>query len=453
MTSRVWIAAGLGLASAAMSFPAASKVDTAQAAKLKKELTPVGGERGANKDGSIPAWDGGLSKAPAGFKPGSRYTNPFPGDKPKFTISASNLDQYRDKLSAGQLTMFKNYGDTYKIPVYETRRTFANPQFIYDATFKNATSASLGGDGEALNGAVTGIPFPIPANGHEVIWNHKVRYRDLSVRRWNNQFAVTTSGAYNQVKIQEDVKFSYSADGIQPSDLNNIILYFLQITTEPARLAGTILLVHETMDQVKEARKAWQYNPGQRRLRRAPNVGYDNPGSASDGLRTNDQTDSFNGALDRYSWRLLGKREMLIPYNAYRVHSGALDYSELLGDQHLNQTHTRYELHRVWVVEAEVKPGTSHLYARRVFYVDEDSWQIHAVDIYDKRGSLWRIQDAHSLMAYDQPYMFQALEVIYDLQAGRYLVHAMSNQEPERAPAQFDSGYFEPANAKRLGRR
>ena len=197
MTSRVWIAAGLGLASAAMSFPAASKVDTAQAAKLKKELTPVGGERGANKDGSIPAWDGGLSKAPAGFKPGSRYTNPFPGDKPKFTISASNLDQYRDKLSAGQLTMFKNYGDTYKIPVYETRRTFANPQFIYDATFKNATSASLGGDGEALNGAVTGIPFPIPANGHEVIWNHKVRYRDLSVRRWNNQFAVTTSGAYN----------------------------------------------------------------------------------------------------------------------------------------------------------------------------------------------------------------------------------------------------------------
>jgi len=453
MTSRVWIAAGLGLASAAMSFPAASKVDTAQAAKLKKELTPVGGERGANKDGSIPAWDGGLSKAPAGFKPGSRYTNPFPGDKPKFTISASNLDQYRDKLSAGQLTMFKNYGDTYKIPVYETRRTFANPQFIYDATFKNATSASLGGDGEALNGAVTGIPFPIPANGHEVIWNHKVRYRDLSVRRWNNQFAVTTSGAYNQVKIQEDVKFSYSADGIQPSDLNNIILYFLQITTEPARLAGTILLVHETMDQVKEARKAWQYNPGQRRLRRAPNVGYDNPGTASDGLRTNDQTDTYNGAMDRYTWKLVGKKEMYVPSsNAYELHSDKYKYGDIVQKGHINQDLTRYELRRVWVVDSTLKPGTTHIYKRRVFYVDEDSWQIVMVDIYDERDTLWRFQEAHTAIAYDKPYQLPVAETIYDLQNNRYLVQALNNEDPETVSETYDDTYFAPANVKKFAR-
>ena len=51
------------------------------------------------------------------------------------------------------------------------------------------------------------------------------------------------------------------------------------------------------------------YNTGQRRGR-APNVAYDNPGTAADGLRTADQLDLFNGSPDRYEWKLLGKKEM-----------------------------------------------------------------------------------------------------------------------------------------------
>ncbi len=435
---------------------AAAKVSKAEADKLNGELTPVGATRAGNTAGTIPAWDGGLTKPPPCFKgEGSRYCNPFPDDKPKFVITAKNVDQYKDQLTAGQLTMFKNYAETYKIPVYATRRTFANPQFIYDATYKNALNAELGGNGEALVGAVTGIPFPIPKNGHEVIWNHKVRFRDISARRWNNQFAVTTGGNYNQVKIREDVLFSYSKKGIKPEDLNNVILYFLQITVEPPKLAGTILLVHETMDQVKEPRRAWQYNPGQRRLRRAPDVGYDNPGTGADGLRFNDQTDTFNGAMDRYSWKLVGKREMYVPSsNSYELHSDKYKYSDIVQRGHLNQDLTRYELRRVWVVDAVNEPGMAeHQYGRRVFYVDEDSWQIRLVDIYDKRGQLWRHQEAHTVIAYDKPYELPIAETVYDFQNGRYLVQALNNEDPETKAVQFDESYFAPNAVKKHARR
>ncbi|MGH8561717.1 MAG: DUF1329 domain-containing protein, partial [Nevskiales bacterium] len=355
---------------------ALAKVSPEEAARLKTDLMPLGGEKAANADGSIPAWAGGLTTPPADFKgAGSRYVDPFPEDKPLVTITNANLAQYKDKLSAGHIGMFKKYAD-YKMPVFPTRRTGAAPQWIYDATFSNATSAELGGNGEALEHAITGTPFPIPKSGKELIWNHKTRYRGLGATRYNDQAAVLPNGTFNLVTLREDVRFTYTYPNVKPEDLNNVILYFLQSTLAPPRLSGALLLVHETMDQVKEARRAWLYNPGQRRLRRAPNVAYDNPGTAADGLRTNDQLDMYNGASDRYDWKIVGKKEVYIPYNAYRVHSDKLKYTDICKAGHINQDYTRYELHRVWVVEANVRPGTSHIYKRRTVYVDEDTWNI-----------------------------------------------------------------------------
>jgi hypothetical protein len=450
MSIRVWTAGATALA-LLVSGQALAKVDAAKAETLKSTLTPTGGEKAANADGSIPAWDGGLSAAPAGFGgAGKRYVDPFPGDKPKFTITKANLEQYKAKLTAGQAALFAKYGDSYKMNVYETRRTFANPQYIYDATLKNATAGELTGNGETLNGAITGVPFPIPGNGHEIIWNHKLRFQDSSKRRWNNQFAVTTSGDYNLVKIQEDAKFPYSKQGATLAGLNNVGIYFLQITTAPARLAGTILLVHETMDQIKEARRAWQYNPGQKRLRRAPNVGYDNPGTASDGLRTNDQLDIFNGAMDRYDWKLVGKKEMYVPVNSYVLHSDKSKYKDIVKKNHINQDLTRYELRRVWVVDSTLRKGTSHIYKRRTFYVEEDGWQIVAADVYDNRDQLWRVQEAHTVMAYDKPYQMSIGETCYDLQSNRYLVMALNNEDAETVTKEFDESYFDPQNVAKL---
>jgi len=218
----------------------------------------------------------------------------------------------------------------------------------------------------------------------------------------------------------------------------------------PPRLAGTIGLIHETMDQVKEARRVWVYNPGQRRLRRAPSVAYDNPGQGADGLRTNDQTDTFNGATDRYTWKLLGKREMYVPYNAYKVHSDEYKYSDIIGKNFINPELTRYELHRVWVVEGTVKPTTTHQYARRVFYIDEDSWQIVLVDIYDQRGELWRWQEAHAFQAYDKPFFgTPALETVYDLKSNRYLAMALNNEDEESFEQDFPVSYFDPSSVIR----
>jgi hypothetical protein len=450
----------LCLVAVAVCAPGFAKVPKDQADRLLQgDLTPLGAERGAAKGGTIPAWTGGWIQAPPDWKgPGTRPTDPFKEDQPLFTITAENLAKYKANLSSGQLALFAKYPKTYKMNVFQTRRTAGAPKFVYEATYKNALEASLGSGGEAVVDGITGIPFPIPQNGHEVLWNHKLRYRGQGGRRVNVQAAVTDSGQYNLSKLREDYRIQYSSKGIKPADLNNVSIFFLQVVTQPPRLAGTITLVHETMDQVAEPRRAWQYNPGQRRLRRAPQVGYDNPGTASDGLRTNDQFDGFNGAMDRYTWKLIGKRELYVPYNDYRLASESVKYTDILRPGHINKDLVRYELHRVWVVEANLKPGTSHIYKRRSFFVDEDSWQIVVVDCYDKRDQLWRVQETHSLAVYDPGQVTQeasgalgpVTEVIHDLNSRRYLAMSMSNEEPVGYEKIWPDSYFDPANVSKL---
>ncbi|HUR42234.1 MAG TPA: DUF1329 domain-containing protein [Verrucomicrobiae bacterium] len=457
---RISLVLGVACAFALNAFPVNARVAKDQADRLVNgDLTPLGGEKAGNKDGSIPAWNGGWTTAPPTWKgPGTRIVDPFPQDQPKFTITAANIAQHKPKLTLGQAALFARYPKTYKMNVYETRRTAGAPKFVYEATYHNALNGLLGAQGEAVDNATVGIPFPIAQNGHEAIWNHKLRYRGQGGRRINVQAAVTESGAYNLSKLREDFLLKYSTRGIKPSELNNVSIYFLQVVTNPPRLAGTITLVHETMDQVKEPRRAWQYNPGQRRLRRAPNVGYDNPGTASDGLRTNDQFDSFNGAMDRYTWKLVGKREMYVPYNDYRLASDTVRYTDILKPAHINQDLARYELHRVWVVETQLKPGTSHIYKRRTFYIDEDSWQIVAVDCYDKRDQLWRVQESHSLAVYDPGQVTKeasgaigpAMEAIYDLNSRRYLALAMNNEEEMGYEKAWEESHFEPANVSKF---
>jgi len=402
-------------------------ITATEAARLGNDLTPLGGEKAGNADGTIPAWTGGITTPPAGYKVGDHHPDPYKDDPVLFTISAANADKYADKLTAGNLALLKAYSD-YVMPVYATHRSASNPQRIYDATKEHATTAALTEGGNGITGTVVGVPFPIPQNGLEVIWNHLTRYRGIAAVRYISQAAPQRNGSYTLVDFQDEFLFNYVREGIQEKDLDNVLVYFKQAVTAPARLAGTILVVHETLDQVKEARRAWVYNTGQRRVRRAPNVAYDNPGTAADGMRTSDQFDMFNGAPDRYEWKLIGKKEMYVPYNSYKLHSDSLKYSDILKPLHINQDLTRYELHRVWVVDATLKPGTSHVYSRRTFYVDEDSWQVLAVDQYDGRGQLWRVSEAHCINYYDAQVFWSTLEVHTDLIAGRYLAIGLDNE-------------------------
>jgi hypothetical protein len=409
----------------AVAAPAA--ISAADAARLGQDLTPLGAEKAGNADGSIPVWTGGLTTAPAGYTPGMHHPDPFKGDTVLLTINAANADKYADKLSAGHLALLKAYPD-YSMPVYTTHRSASNPQRIYDATKEHATTAALTEGGNGLTGTVVGIPFPIPSTGLEVIWNHLTRYRGVAASRFISQAAPQRNGSYTLVDFDDEFLFNYVREGIQEKDLDNVLVYFKQAVAAPARLAGSILVVHETLDQVKEARRAWVYNTGQRRVRRAPNVSYDNPGTAADGMRTSDQFDMLNGAPDRYDWKLVGKKEMYVPYNSYKLHSDSLKYKDILKPLHINQDLTRYELHRVWVVDATLKAGTSHVYSRRTFYIDEDSWQILAVDQYDGRGQLWRVSEAHCINYYDAQAFWSTLEVHTDLIAGRYLAIGLDNE-------------------------
>ena len=438
----------------AMSLALSGATFAQDASQLGKALTPVGAEKAGNAAGTIPAWDGGLTKPLAGHKPGGHYADPFAADQPILTITAANAESQKDRLTPGQLALFKTY-PSYKMVVYSTRRSAAFPQQYYDETMANPPRAKLAPGGNGVVGTTGGAAFPVPKDGNEAIWSALTRYRgDTYTTSWS-QAAVARNGEFTPVRFEYEYDFQYGALNKKPAErADNLILFFVQTITAPARLAGQVLLVHEPIDQVRQPRSAWTYNPGQRRVRLAPNIGYDNPGTAADGLRTNDDFGIFAGATDRYEWKLVGKKEIYIPYNSYKITGNTVKMADVLKPIHINQDLARYELHRVWVVDATLKPGISHIYSRRTFYLDEDSWIPAVVDKYDSRGDLWRVGELHSINMYDVPMQYGTLEVHYDLQAGRYIAMGMRNNEPtfyesvKRTP-----GDYTPQNLRVAGTR
>jgi len=428
-----------------------AKVSTQEASLIGKTLTSVGAEKAGNAAGTIPAYTGGLAHQ-EGVDP---LKNIYATELPLFTITAKNLEQYKANLSDGQIALFEKFPDTYKMPVYTTHRTAAFPKSVYDKAGKNATSTELVSDGNGLTNFDETVPFAIPKSGLEVVWNHISRYRGGSIERNQAVMPVQRSGSYVTVKGRSLLTApQYLKDGYSPKKDDNILFYYTYLTKSPARLTGNVLLVHETVDQVTQPRMAWSYNSGQRRVRRAPQVAYDAPSSTGDSLVTVDQTDMYNGAPDRYNWKLIGKQEVYIPYNSYKLADESAKYSDIVQKDHINQDFTRYELHRVWKVEATLKEDARHIYAKRTLYIDEDSWQVAIVDHYDNRGQLWRASEGHALQFVNANTPWYVSDTSYDLLSGRYLVK-LSNEE--RNAYVFDKKVkrkdFTSAAIRRMGKR
>lgn len=419
----------LGLSLLASSVMAAVSAD--EAAKLGTTLTPLGAEMAGNADGTIPAWTGGLPKNAGTVDARGFLQDPFASEKPLFVITAENVEQYKDKLTPGQLAMFKRYPQSYRMPVYPTHRSASVPDSVIEATKRNATNTVMVQNGNGLANFDTANPFPIPQNGLEVIWNHITRYRGGSAKRFVTQATPQANGSYSLVYFVDEFAFRGALADVDKSKESNVLFYFKQRVTAPSRLAGNVLLLHETLDQVKEPRLSWLYNAGQRRVRRAPQVSYDGPGTAADGLRTTDNFDMYNGAPDRYEWKLNGKKEIYIPYNTYKLDSPDLKYADVIKAGHINQDLSRYELHRVWHVTATLKQGERHIYAKRDFFIDEDTWQASAIDHYDGRGTLWRVAEAHNQYYYNHQVPWYTVETLYDLLSGRYLALGMKNEEKQ----------------------
>ena len=407
------------------SVNSSASVSVEQANKLGVELTPVGAEMKGNKAGSIPAYTGGLAKN-LSVDP---LKNVYAGEQPLFVITASNLEKYKRNLSEGQIALFSKYPNTYKMPVYQTHRSASFSKEIHAKAKKNAIQTKLLDGGNGLANFDETIPFAVPKTGVEVIWNHVSRYRGGSFERSKAEMPVHANGDYITVRASERfITPQYLKEGFDEKDDDNILFYYTRSIKSPARLTGNVFLVHETIDQVKQPRMAWMYNAGHRRVRRAPQVAYDAPAQGSEGLRTVDQVDMYNGAPDKYNWKLIGKQEVYIPYNSYKLTDPKTKYSDIVEAGHINQDYTRYELHRVWKVEASLKEGERHIYGKRTFYIDEDSWQISLADQYDNRGQIWRVSEGHPLQFVNADTFLYISNTVYDLFSGRYVVDLMNEE-------------------------
>jgi len=436
-----WVGSlGLSMLLASLAPAARSAVSAEEAARLETDLTPMGAERGGNPEGTIPAWTGGITAPPPNYLPGEHHTDPYAGDSVLFTVTAADLETRGDLLCDGQKALLRAHPESWRLPVYPTRRSASYPGWVYEAVRSNATRARvvLEGKGSVADARV-GPPFPIPRSGVEVVWNHNLRWRGARVSRSEGIAAVTRRGNYNVVLLEQLLGLPYGAH--QPDafgkEFPNVLLALKSKVVAPSRIAGDASLVIEPIDQTDDPRKAWSYGRDLRRVFRAPWAAYDFPAPYSDDLRTIDDFWLFNGPPDRFEWELLGKREMLIPYNAYRLHGDDVGPADILRRHHVEPDRARYELHRVWVVQATLKPGAKHIYARRVFYVDEDSWQIAVAESYDMDGRLWRVNEAHAINYYDVPVLWSTLEVYHDLLRDRYLVTGLDN---ERNTYRFSEG-------------
>lgn len=434
---------------------------------LGGELTPYGAKAAGEtleSDLVIPKWEGGIQKQdwPASYKkPGQHHPDPYAADQPLFTITAENMQEYEELLTDGHKALLKTYPKTFNLPVYESRRSHSAPQWVYDNIAKNATRAALTEDGNGVTNTYGGIPFPIidPTDKDAAIkalWNHMTRFRGVYAVRDASEVAVHQNGDYQLVASKQQVHFNYyDVDGSFET-LDNILFYYLSTTTAPARLAGTATLVHEPLNHVQTPRQAWKYNAGQRRVRRAPSLAFDAPIAAADGLRTADDTEIFNGSPERYDWKLIGIQNKIIPYNNFKLDDPSVSYKEMLQQGHVKSDLARYEVHRVWVIEGTLKPGARHIYGKRRFYIDEDSWTIAVADQYDVRGNLWRVSVSYLKNYYDLPTTWSALDVFHDLQAKRYHVQFLDNESETTlifAQQPPDADIFTPQYLRRMGRR
>lgn len=435
-----------GVALAATSFAKTSPEDIA---KLNGPLTPMGAERAGNADGTIPAWSGKWVGVPPGitYRPGERYADPYASEQPLFTITAQNMQQYAAHLTDGEIALFKKFPDTFKITVYPSHRDFREPDAVYNAIRTYAPLTTMTKDKNGLKDFPPVAPFPVPKNGTEAMWNLRFASRIEAENSTFDQAVVYSDGNIAWGKVQYSI---WGPRGALPFDTGNKLnarTFFRQTTVLPLSDRGTIVTGYEMWDQEgSDTRRTWMYNPGTRRVRQSPEYGFDQP-QGPGGIRTVDDDHLFNGSGERYDWKIVGKREVYVPYDNYRLMDPSIKYSSLLTKGHADMQYIRFELHRVWVVEATVKSGFRHQYAKRVLYLDEDTWNAVAADNYDARGTLWRTNFASTLYAYDAKTFYPAVAFYHDLVAGAYFVDRLTNQGPMPAltsTSKTNEAYYSP---------
>lgn len=431
------------------------------ASLLGSKLTPVGAEVEANAEGTIPKWSGATVGAPAGVSysgNGDLPPNPYAGEKPLFTITAANAEQHKAKLSDGMMALFKKYPETFKMDIYPSHRDFRYNSDYEARTKWNVGKAKMVNGIDGLQNMTGAVPFPMPTTGAEAMWNARISQPIPVADSTYDELAIYPDGKTQRYRTRLKIESPFAYDNhpvgktSEEMGINSALVFYEVI--EPKRKRGEMVIVNEPLDQVKHDRKAWVYIPGAKRVKRAPNAGYDTPVGPG-GLLTADDNMGFNGAMNRYDWKLIGKQEMYIPYHSYGFDESGVDYAKLLVKGHPSSDYMRYELQRVWVVEATLKQGERHIYEKRRFYIAEDSWLIAAYDSYDGRGELWRVGLQNSIYDYFLKGYVARAQFNIDMQASAYVAIRLVNQTgPTNYTAKVEGPqYYTPGTLRKKGRR
>ncbi len=385
-----------------------------------------------------------------GYDPNSNsYPDPYPNDPVLISIDQSNYLEYEEiLLTPGQIEMFKMYPDTFKMDVYQSRRSCAVPKDVTNLTKNNS---ELTDDGDGIIGVIGSIPFPEPSHALHHVWNHILRYRGVDIFGSSPFYIIDPDGSITYGAGETIAKNYWNPFTTNDKGLQGMLM---SKVTHPPRLADASVLVIESLNAKLTPRRSWVYNPGTRRVRRAPDIAYDYKPSASQGLTTADQVDGFNGAKDRYEWTYLGTQQRLMPYNAYKFHETPTE--EILTPNHVNQNYLRYELVNVNVVEAKLKQDKRHIIPKRIMYFDKDSHNMLSEETYDSQNSLMAYREFPIINFYDQPMCLSIHAATYDFATRRYQLSSVRSIDiPKiqwRLKEAHDENKFTPEGLKRFAR-
>lgn len=447
------LAAGLLLMTAAWA-----KVPASEADHLGKDLTCMGAVKAANKEGTIPEFTGKWLGAPTGVahtqSSGKHPVDIYADEKPILVITAENAEKYADKLSAGQKAMFQKYPKTMQVPVYKGHRDFRYADEVCDVVKKNALESELTDNGLGVKGSLGGINFPIPKNGTEVIWNNLLPMRAYTESIIRDMGSVLSDGTITFGRMENRNLDVTTQPANRGKPVEGRMAYSMTRTLLPEREKGGVTVSSEPVNFAKDKRLAWSYDAGTRRVRQVPEYGFDQPMAGTGGKMTIDSDRLFNGSPERYNWKLVGKKEMYIPANAYKIHGSTVKYADLLKPNHANPDFMRYELRRVVVVEGTLKEGYRHMYGKRVLFVDEDTGQAVAADMYDARGQLWQYAFINTYYSFDINAWHAGTSFYHDLNSGSYMAYNLFQERPLGPilnKGDLDPSQFTPQAARNLG--
>lgn len=435
-----------------------------QAGVSQEKASQLGGDKytcmGAKKAGNdqgVAEYTGKWYKEWPGLESDTGYVpGPYADEEPKFTITADNMEKYADRLTEGQKALFKKYPDKFRMNVYPSHRDFRPADWKCEVAKYNAKNAKLVDGGLGVKGHGGAPPFPFPENGMQAIWNVI-----NPVRAWTEEVTYDIRAVYSNGDVTKGrVHFKTMNTTNNPNEedrepySSEVNAYFFNEYILPPRNKGDVAVGYQPNNFANNSTQAWQYQPGIRRVKKAPEVGFDYPIPPA-GLRTTDSDYIFNGSPSRYNWKLVGKKTIFAPYNNFKINDPSLSYDKLIQKHTINPEYVRYEPRRVWVIEATLKPNMRHIHQRRVIYVDEDTWLPLTGDNYDQQGKLWRVPMVLLFRSQESGTYHRGVSVYHNLTSGAYeatyLVNGSDEDQWWKINRELRKQEFSPEAAMRAG--